>query len=172
MDGAKGSRGGCSRCSGHQGIGAGLCRGADLNHGDRHRRAAGHPPGLLNQRGGAGPTGEGHHQHRDRAAGSGVGLGAGNSELEQLAIADRPGGAAVPLPLGRQHQRRPAQLTGGAGDRGIGTTGPAMEQEVHQTATTASQELSGNALMGPGQIPATASGDHQRATRAGKGPRG
>ena len=34
----------------------------------------------------------------------GVGHGPGNGQLEQLPIADRPGGPAMALPLGRQHQ--------------------------------------------------------------------
>jgi hypothetical protein len=35
----------------------------DLHHRDRHRRTGGRAAGLLHQRGGAGPTGEGDHQH-------------------------------------------------------------------------------------------------------------
>jgi hypothetical protein len=101
-----------------------------------------------------------------------VGLGAGNSELEQLAIADRPGGAAVPLPLGGPDKRGPAQLTTGAGNGGIGPAGPAVEQQVHQPPATSGEELSSNALMGPGQIPAATGCDHQGATRAQDRPRG
>jgi hypothetical protein len=55
---------------------------------------------------------------------------------------------------------------GGAADGGIGPTGTAMEHQMHQPAATAGEQLSGNALMGPGQITAATGGDHQRASRA------
>ena len=101
----------------------------------------------------------------------GEGLGPGDRQLEELAIADRPGGPAVALPLGRQHQRRPAQLPGGPGDGGIGAARTAMEQQMNSTAATAGQQLSGDALMGPGQIAAATGGDHQGAAGAILGPR-
>lgn len=66
-------------------------------------------------------------------------LGAGDRQLEQLAIADRPGSPPMALPLGRQDEGRPAQLTGGTGDGGIGPAGSAMEQQVNQTAAAAGQ---------------------------------
>jgi len=94
-----------------------------------------------------------------------VGDGAGNGLLQQLAIADWASGPAMALLLGRHHQRRPAQLMGGAADGGIGTTGPAMEHQMHQPAAAAGEQLSGNPLMGPGQITATPGGDHQRMGR-------
>jgi hypothetical protein len=99
-----------------------------------------------------------------------MGHGFGNGLLEQLAIADRPGGAAVLLPLGRHHQGAPAQLIGGAGDGGIGTTGPAMENQMHQPAAAAGEQLSGNPLMGPGQITTATGGDHQGVSRTNRRP--
>ncbi len=96
----------------------------------------------------------------------GEGLGPGDRHIEQLAIADRPGGPPMALPLGRQNERRPAQLTGSAGNGSIGAAGTAMEQQMDSTAAAAGQQLSGDALMGPGQIPAATRRDHQGA--AGK----
>jgi hypothetical protein len=100
-----------------------------------------------------------------------VGFCAGDGLLEQLPVADRPSGAAVLLPLGRHHQRAPAQLSSGAGDGGIGTTSTAMENQMHQPAATAGEQLSSNALMGPGQITTATGRDHQRANRSNLRPR-
>jgi hypothetical protein len=94
-----------------------------------------------------------------------VGDGFGNGLLEQLAIADRPGGPAMPLPLGWHHSGRPAQLLGRPTNGGIGPAGPAMEKQMHQPAATASEQLSGDPLMGPGQITAAPGRDHQRTGR-------
>ena len=95
----------------------------------------------------------------------------GNGLLEQLAIADRPGGPAMPLPLGWHHSGRPAQLLGRPTNGGIGPASPAMEEQMHQPAAGASQQLSGHALLRPGQIPATTGRDHQRASRNNLRPR-
>ena len=95
--------------------------------------------GLLHQRGRACPTGERHHQNRGVMARGGVGHGPRNGLLEQLAIADRPGGPAVELPMGRHHQRRPAQLMGRTADSGIGATGNAMENLMDGPAATAGE---------------------------------
>jgi hypothetical protein len=54
---------------------------------------------------------------------------------------------------------------------GIGTTGTAMEQQMHLPAASARQKLSGNALMGPGQITTVTGRDHQRASRSNLRPR-
>jgi hypothetical protein len=91
-----------------------------------------------------------------------VGNSSGDGLLEKLAIADRPGGTAVALPLGRHHQRGPAQLLGSGADRGISAAGAAMQHQVHQPAAAAGQQLSGDALLGPGQIAATTGHDHKR----------
>jgi hypothetical protein len=92
-----------------------------------------------------------------------VGFCAGNRLLEQLAVADRPGGTAVLLPLGRHHQGAPTQLMGSAGNGGISAAGTAVEQQMHQPAATASQKLSSHPLMGPGQITAATGRDHKRS---------
>jgi hypothetical protein len=100
-----------------------------------------------------------------------VGFCAGNRLLEQLAVADRPGGTAVLLPLGRHHKRGPAQLMGSPGNGGIGAAGIAVEQQMHQPAAAAGEQLSGNALMGPGQITAATGSDHKRASGGDLRPR-
>jgi hypothetical protein len=80
--------------------------------------------------------------------------------LEQLSVADRPSGTAVLLPLGRHHQGAPTQLMGSPGNGGIGAASTAVEQQMHQPAAAAGEQLSGDALMGPGEITAATSGDH------------
>jgi hypothetical protein len=55
---------------------------------------------------------------------------------------------------------------GRSADGGIGATGTAMKQQVHQPAATAGEQLSGNPLMGPGQIAAATSSNHKRMSRA------
>jgi hypothetical protein len=100
-----------------------------------------------------------------------VGFCAGNRLLEQLAVADRPGGTAVLLPLGRHHKRGPAQLMGSPGNGGIGAAGIAVEQQMHQPAAAAGEQFSGNALMGPGQITAATGSDHKRASGGDLRPR-
>jgi len=99
-----------------------------------------------------------------------VGLGPGHGQLEELPVADRPGGPAMAPPFGGHDQRRPAQLMGRAGNSGIGSTGSAVEQQMDQSAAAAGQQLSGNALMGPGQITASAGRDHKGATGPHYGP--
>jgi hypothetical protein len=91
-----------------------------------------------------------------------VGHGFGNGLLEQLPIADRPGGSAVALPLGRHHQGWPAQLLGRSTNGGISAAGTAMEQQVNKAPAAAGEQLSGHALLRPGQITAASGRDHQR----------
>ena len=55
---------------------------------------------------------------------------------------------------------------GGPGNGGIGAAGTAMEQQMDKTAAAAGQQLSGNPLMGPGQITAATGRDHKRTSRA------
>ena len=57
-----------------------------------------------------------------------MGDGPGNGLLEQLPVADRPGGTAVLLALGRHHQGAPTQLMRSAGNRGISAAGTAMQK--------------------------------------------
>ena len=92
-----------------------------------------------------------------------MGNSPGDGLLEQFAVADRPGGAAVLLPLGRHHQGAPTQLMDSAGNGGIGAAGTAVEQQMHQPAAAAGEQFSSNALMGPGQITAATGSDHKRA---------
>ena len=60
---------------------------------------------------------------------------------------------------------------GRAANGGIRTTGSAMEQQMHQPAAAAGQQLSSHTLMRPSQIPAAPGGDHQRAGRGNLRPR-
>jgi hypothetical protein len=50
---------------------------------------------------------------------------------------------------------------GSPADGGIGATGTAMEQQVHNPAPGTGQQLSGDPLMGPDQIAASTGGDHK-----------
>ena len=100
-----------------------------------------------------------------------MGYGPGDGLLEQLAIADRPGGVAMAPPLGRHHKRAPAQLMGGMGNGGIGAAGTAVEQQMDKPAAAAGQQLSGDSLMGPGKITAAAGCDHKGASRTWTWPR-
>jgi hypothetical protein len=59
---------------------------------------------------------------------------------------------------------------GGTGDGGIGATCPAVEQQMDRPTAAAGQQLSGNPLMGPGQITTTAGRDHKGACGACTGP--
>ena len=50
---------------------------------------------------------------------------------------------------------------GSSANGGIGPAGTAMEQQVNKVAAGASQQLSGDALMGPGQITTATGRDHK-----------
>jgi PPE-repeat protein len=54
---------------------------------------------------------------------------------------------------------------GGTGNGGIGAAGTAVENQMDKPAAAAGQQLSGNPLMGPGQITAATGGDHKRTSR-------
>ena len=95
---------------------------------------------------------------------------AANRLLEQLPIADWPSGPAMELPLGRHHQGWPTQLMGSAINCGIGPAGTAMEEQMYQPAAGASQQLSGNPLLGPCQITTAPSCDHKRVGWGHCGP--
>ena len=56
---------------------------------------------------------------------------------------------------------QPAQLLGRPTNSGISAAGPAMENQMHQPATAAGEQLSGNPLLGPGQITTTTGCDHK-----------
>ena len=131
----------------------------------------GHAAGFSHQRGSASTTGEGHHQHRGLIARGAVCNSAGNGLLEQLTIANWPSGPAMELPLGWHHRGRPAQLLGRPINGGISAAGTAMEEQMHQPAAGASQQLSGDALLGPGQITTAPGRDHKRMGWGHCGPR-
>lgn len=55
---------------------------------------------------------------------------------------------------------------GGTGNGGVGAAGTSVENQMDKPAAAAGQQLSGNPLMGPGQITAATGGDHKRMSRA------
>ncbi len=55
---------------------------------------------------------------------------------------------------------------GGTGNGGIGAAGTAVENQMDKPAAAAGQQLSGNPLMGPGQITAATGCDHKGVRRA------
>jgi len=87
---------------------------------------------------------------------------ASNGLLKQLAIADWPSGPAMELPLGRWGC---PGFVDSAANGGISAAGAAVEQQVNKAATAAGEQLSGNPLLGPGQITATTGCDHKRIGR-------
>jgi hypothetical protein len=116
--------------------------------------------GLLQEGGGAGSAGEGDHEHTggtDAAVGGGFLVGA----AEHLAIAHRAGGDAVAGPLGGDGLHSPAEAMGGGGDGLIGTTGTAVEEELHKAAGDGLPQGQGHAGSGPIEITATTSYHHQ-----------
>ena len=92
-----------------------------------------------------------------------MGLGFRQGLLEEAAIADRPGAAAIATPLGRKGLDPPTQLMGSTADGLIGATGTAMEQQMDGPAATALEEGGGDALLGPGEITATGGNDDDGA---------
>ena len=90
-----------------------------------------------------------------------MGNSTGNGLLKQLPIAYWPSGPPMELPLGWHHQGGPTQLLGSAANSGISAAGTAVEEQMHQAATTAGEQHRGNPLLGPGQITATTCCDHQ-----------
>jgi hypothetical protein len=77
-----------------------------------------------------------------------VDLGFHKGLLEEAAIADRPGAAAIATPLGRKGLNRPAELMGSTADGLISATGTAMEQQMDGPAATALQESGSDPLLG------------------------
>ena len=119
----------------------------------------------MDQRGGAGATGEGHHLQGGAGGGGGE---QGDGVVEHLAVADRTGGAAVLLPEGRAGDHGPAELIGSGGDGLIGTARGAMEQGEHAAAGADLQQVNGDARDGPGELRTTTGHDHQ-LTSCGNG---
>ena len=83
--------------------------------------------------------------------------------LQQEAIADRTGSAAMAAPISGEGLDPPAELLGGTADSAISATGTAMQQQMDRPATTALEESRGDALLGPDEITATGSNDDDRA---------
>ncbi len=92
-----------------------------------------------------------------------MGLGFRQGLLEEAAIADWPGAAAIATPLGSEGLDPPAELMGSATDGAISATGTAMEQQMDGPAATALQESGGDPLLGPGEITATGGNDDDGA---------
>jgi hypothetical protein len=92
-----------------------------------------------------------------------VGLGLHQGLLEQKAIADGAGSAAMAAPISSEGLDPPAELMGGAADGAIGATGPAMQQQMNRPATAALEQGGGDALLGPDEITATSGDDDDRA---------
>ncbi len=96
-------------------------------------------------------------------AGEGVGLGLHQGLLQQEAIADGPGSAAMAAPISGEGLDPPAELMGGTADGAISATGTAMEQQMDRPTSTALEESGGDALLGPDEITATSGDDDDRA---------
>ena len=92
-----------------------------------------------------------------------MGLGLHQGLLQQEAIADRTGSAAMAAPISSEGIDPPAELLGGTADGAISATGPAMEQQMDRPATAALEQGGGDALLGPDEITATGSDDDDRA---------
>jgi len=97
-----------------------------------------------------------------------VGLGFCQGLLEEAAIADRSGAAAIATPLGGKGLNRPAELMGCTADGLISATGPAMEQQMDGPATAALKQGGSNALLGPGEITTTGGDDDDRAMNSNR----
>ena len=118
---------------------------------------------MLHQRGRACPAGEGDHQHRSAECWRGVSLGLDQGLLEQKAIADGAGSAAMAAPISGEGLDPPAELMGGAADGAISATGPAMQQQMDRPPARALEQDGGDALLGPDEITATGRDDDERA---------
>ena len=59
-----------------------------------------------------------------------MGLGLHQGLLQQKAIADGAGSAAMPAPISGEGVNAPAELMGGTADGAISTTGTAMQQQM------------------------------------------
>ena len=82
-------------------------------------------------------------------------LGLHQGLLQQEAIADGAGTAAIAAPISGEGLDPPAELLGGTADGAISTTGTAMEQQMDRPAARALKQGGGDALLGPDEITAT-----------------
>jgi hypothetical protein len=92
-----------------------------------------------------------------------VGLGLHQGLLQQKAIADRTGSAAMAAPISGEGLNPPAELMSGTADGAISTTGTAMQQQMDRPATAALKQGGGDALLRPDKITATSGDDDDRA---------
>ena len=92
-----------------------------------------------------------------------MGLGLDQGLLQQKAIANGPGSAAMTAPISGEGLDPPAELMGGTADGLISTTGTAMQQQMDRPAARALEESRGDALLGPDEITATSGNDDDRA---------
>ena len=92
-----------------------------------------------------------------------MGLGLDKGLLQQKAIADGAGTAAIAAPISGEGLNPPAELLGGTADGAISATGTAMQQQMDGPATTALEQGGGDPLLGPGEITATGGDDDDGA---------
>jgi hypothetical protein len=92
-----------------------------------------------------------------------MGLGLDQGLLQQKAIANGPGSAAMTAPISGEGLDPPAELMGGTADGLISTTGTAMQQRMDRPAGTALEESGGDALLRPDEITATGRNNDDRA---------
>jgi hypothetical protein len=92
-----------------------------------------------------------------------VGLGFHQGLLQQKAIADGAGTAAIAAPISGEGLNPPAELMGSTADGAISATGTAMEQQMDRPATAALEQGGGDALLGPDEITTTSGDDDDRA---------
>ena len=92
-----------------------------------------------------------------------MGLGLHQGLLEQKAIADGAGSAAMAAPISGEGLNAPAELAGSKADGLIGATGTAMEQQMDRPPARALEQGGGDALLWPDEITATGSDDDERA---------
>lgn len=93
-----------------------------------------------------------------------MGLGLHQGLLQQEAIADRTGSAAMAAPISGEGLDPPAELLSGTADGAISATGTAMQQQMDRSATRTLEQGGGDALLGPDEITATSGNDDDRAT--------
>ena len=88
-----------------------------------------------------------------------MGLGLDQGLLQQEAIADGPGSAAMAAPISGEGLDPPAELLGGTADGAISATGTAMQQQMDRPAPAALEQGGGDALLMPNEITATSGDD-------------
>ena len=92
-----------------------------------------------------------------------MGLGLNQGLLQQKAIADRTGSAAMAAPISGEGLDPPAELLGGTADGAISAPGPTMQKQMDRPAARTLEESGGDALLGPDEITATSGDDDDRA---------